>query len=58
MARAPVPDTLLYRLLMRQGVMVRTMTGFRFPNWIRITLARAPAMEAFAKALRNSLEKR
>jgi len=57
MARVPVPDTLLYRLLMRQGVMVRTMTGFRFPNWIRVTLALEPAMEAFAKALRRSLDK-
>jgi len=58
MARVPVPDTLLYRLLMKQGVMIRTMTGFRFPNWIRVTLAREPAMEAFAKALRRSLDKR
>jgi histidinol-phosphate aminotransferase len=58
MARVPIPDTLLYRLLMRQGVMVRTMTGFRFPNWIRVTLALEPAMEAFAKALRHTLDKR
>ena len=58
MARVPIPDTLLYRLLMKQGVMIRTMTGFRFPNWIRVTLAREPAMEAFAKALRSSLDKR
>ncbi|WP_243438681.1 pyridoxal phosphate-dependent aminotransferase [Fundidesulfovibrio soli] len=58
MARVPVPDTLLYRLLMRQGVMVRTMTGFRFPNWIRVTLAEQPAMEAFAAALRKSLDGR
>ncbi|WP_243310038.1 pyridoxal phosphate-dependent aminotransferase [Fundidesulfovibrio agrisoli] len=58
MARVPVPDTLLYRLLIRQGVMIRTMTGFRFPNWIRVTLALEPAMEAFAKALRQTLDKR
>lgn len=56
MARVPIPDTRLYRLLMRQGVMVRTMTGFRFPNWIRVTLARQPEMEAFALALRTSLD--
>lgn len=56
MARAPMPDTRLYRLLMRQGVMVRTMTGFRFPNWIRVTLAEQPGMEAFAAALRKSLD--
>jgi histidinol-phosphate aminotransferase len=58
MARTPVPDTLLYRLLMRQGVMVRTMTGFRFPNWIRVTLARQPEMETFAAALRQCLDRR
>lgn len=56
MARTPIPDTLLYRLLMRRGVMVRTMTGFRFPNWIRVTLAQEPEMVAFAKALRACLD--
>ena len=56
MARVPVSDTLLYRRLMREGVMVRTMTGFRFPNWIRVTLAREEAMGAFARALRKVLE--
>ncbi|BAH75425.1 histidinol-phosphate transaminase [Solidesulfovibrio magneticus] len=55
MVAAPVSDTLLYRRLMREGVMVRTMTGFRYPNWIRVTLAREPAMEAFAKAFRKVL---
>jgi len=58
MARVPMPDTLLYRLLMRRGVMIRTMTGFRFPNWIRVTLGLEPAMEAFAKALREALDRR
>lgn len=57
MARTPVSDTLLHRRLMREGVMVRTMTGFRFPNWIRVTLARPPAMEAFATALRKVLDR-
>lgn len=57
MARMPVSDTLLYRRLMRHGVMVRTMTGFRFPNWIRVTMAREEAMTAFAKALRQTLDK-
>jgi len=51
MVRTPLSDTLLYRKLMREGVMVRTMTGFRYPNWIRVSLAQEPAMEAFAKAL-------
>ena len=56
MARVPVSDTLLYRRLMRRGVMVRTMTSFRFPNWIRVTLALEPAMTAFAEALRKALD--
>lgn len=55
MARVPKPDTLVYRQLMRQGVMIRTMSSFRFPNWIRVTLAREDAMEAFAKALKVAL---
>jgi histidinol-phosphate aminotransferase len=57
MARTPISDTLLYRRLMRQGIMIRTMTGFRFPNWIRVTLVGQEAMEAFTKALRLVLEK-
>lgn len=50
--RLPISDTLAYRKLMRQGIMVRTMTGFRFPNHIRITLGTIPVMEKFVEALR------
>lgn len=56
MVRTPVSDTLMYRRLMQQGVMVRTMTNFRFPNWIRISLAGGEAMEAFARAFRSALD--
>lgn len=56
MVRTPLSDTLLYRRLMREGVMVRTMTGFRYPNWIRVSLAQEPAMNAFATALPKILE--
>ena len=35
--------------------MTRTMTGFRYPNWIRVSLAREPAMTAFAAALAKVL---
>ena len=56
MVRTPVSDTLLYRRLMMKGVMARTMTGFRYPNWIRVSLAREEAMEAFASALRGALD--
>jgi histidinol-phosphate aminotransferase len=51
MAELPISDTLAYRRLMAKGVMVRTMTGFRFPNWIRISVGRHPAMEACVRAL-------
>ena len=55
MIRLPISDTLAYRRLMKMGFMVRTMTAFRFPNWIRITIADVPAMEALAAALKKVL---
>lgn len=51
MIRLPMSDSLAYRKLMTQGVMVRTMTGFRFPNWIRVTIQEPEAMERFIEAL-------
>ena len=51
MIELPMSDTLAYRKLMTQGVMVRTMTGFRFPNHIRVTISFMEAMEAFIGAL-------
>ena len=47
----PISDTLAYRKLMRKGVMVRSMTGFRFPNHIRVTLSTIPVMEDFVRSL-------
>jgi histidinol-phosphate aminotransferase len=55
MIRVPMSDTLIYRRLMQQGVMVRTMTAFRFPNYIRLTLAGRPAMEDFVESLTGIL---
>ena len=55
MVKLPMNDALAYRKLMTQGIMVRTMTGFRFPNWIRITIAGHEAMEALVAALRRIL---
>lgn len=49
--RLPMSDTLAYRKLMTQGLMVRSMTGFRFPNHIRVTLATVPVMEKLAAGL-------
>jgi len=51
MINLPMSDTLAYRKLMAQGIMVRTMTGFRFPNHIRVTVSHMEAMRAFIEAL-------
>ncbi|MHC1753640.1 histidinol-phosphate transaminase [Humidesulfovibrio sp.] len=56
MVRTPASDSLMYRHLMRRGVMVRTMTGFRFPNWIRVTLVHEPVMREFLAAFREVVE--
>ncbi len=55
MARTPLPDTLLARRLLTRGVLIRTMTDFRFPNWIRITLAPDALLDPFEAALREAL---
>ncbi len=49
MIRIPVSDTLLYRKLAHKGFLVRTMTGFRFPWWIRVSLVQRPVMEEFCR---------
>jgi len=36
--------------------MVRTMTGFRFPNWLRVTLVKEPVMHEFLSAFREVVE--
>lgn len=51
MIRVPVNDMLMYRRLMKRGMMVRSMTGFRYPGWIRVTLREMTVMEAFAHSL-------
>ena len=56
MVKLPFSDSLAYRQLMRAGVMVRTMTAFRFPNWIRVTLRHLDAMERFVEALSEILD--
>ena len=38
---------------MKRGMMVRSMTGFRYPGWIRVTLREMAAMDLFAEALRK-----
>ncbi len=58
MVRLPMSDTLAYRKLMAKGVMIRSMTGFRFPNWIRVSIGRHQAMQAFIQALEEILAER
>ncbi len=55
MIRTPVNDMLMYRRLMKRGMMVRTMTGFRFPGWIRVTLKGRALMEQFAEVLQDEI---
>ncbi|RPJ81608.1 MAG: aminotransferase class I/II-fold pyridoxal phosphate-dependent enzyme, partial [Acidobacteria bacterium] len=55
MIELPINDGLAYRKLMRHGIMIRSMTGFRFPNWIRVTVSQREAMEAFLEALQKVL---
>lgn len=53
MVKTPVSDTLVYRKLARKGILVRTMTGFRFPGWIRISLVQQEVMEEFCGKFRE-----
>ncbi len=55
MIKLPMSDSLAYRKLMSRGIMVRSMTGFRFPNWIRVTLSHGEAMESLVAVLRAIL---
>ncbi|MBI5247946.1 MAG: histidinol-phosphate transaminase [Desulfomonile tiedjei] len=55
MIKLPMSDTLAYRKLMTQGVMVRAMTSFRYPNHIRVTVSEMEAMQAFIDALEKIL---
>lgn len=55
MIRLPINDTLAYRKLMSHGVMVRSMTGFRYPNHIRVSISTLDVMEDFIHALKRIL---
>ncbi len=58
MVELPFNDALAYRMLMTRGYMPRTMTGFRFPNWLRITCVSRPVLEGFCEALAAILKER
>jgi histidinol-phosphate aminotransferase len=55
MVKLPISDSLAYRKLMSRGIMVRTMTGFRFPNWIRVSIGPLEALTALVEALADIL---
>jgi len=55
--KLPISDTLAYRKLMKYGMMVRSMTGFRFPNHIRISINKIEIMEQFVNALQQITSK-
>lgn len=55
--KLPFSDSLAYRMMMQEGVMVRMMTPFRFPNSIRITIGQKDAMQACANALIKTYQK-
>jgi histidinol-phosphate aminotransferase len=56
MIKVPINDMLMYRRLMKRGMMVRSMTGFRYPGWIRVTLKEMCVMESFAEALGEEMK--
>jgi histidinol-phosphate aminotransferase len=56
MVKMPVNDALIYRRLMRRGFMVRPMTSFRFPGWVRVTLRELEVMDCFAEALTSEIK--
>jgi histidinol-phosphate aminotransferase len=56
MVKLPINDSLAYRKLMSQGIMVRSMTGFRAPDWIRITMHHKNILEKFLEALLKILK--
>lgn len=57
MIKLPISDTLAYRKLMKYGIMVRTMTTFRFPDYIRITISHMEIMEKFIEALKKIIKR-
>ncbi len=58
LAHLPMPDTTAHRQLARRGFLVRTMSPFRFPNHIRVTLSTLPIMEGLVGALEEVMRGR
>jgi histidinol-phosphate aminotransferase len=58
MVRLPLSDSVVSKRLTLAGYLIRPMTTFRFPNFIRVSLAGAPMMEGLLGALEQVLEER
>ena len=56
MVRLPISDTLAYRKLMSLGLMVRTMSGFRFPGYIRVSMSHQSVMEKLIEGMERILK--
>ncbi len=56
MLRAPLPDATLFRRMLLRGYWVRTLTDYRFPNWIRVSLSLPEVMTGFVAALEAVLQ--
>ena len=46
----------VFKALMKRGLMIRTMSGFRFPNWIRVTVVGREVLEQFVEGLAEELK--
>jgi histidinol-phosphate aminotransferase len=57
MIKVPMSDTLAYRKLLSQGIVVRSMTGFRYPNWIRVSIGSHEAMELFMEVFQKMIKR-
>lgn len=57
MIQVPISDTLLYRKLLKEGMMIRTMTGFRFPGWIRVSIVEKEIMHQFSAILTRMIQR-
>jgi histidinol-phosphate aminotransferase len=56
MLQVPGADTHLHRRLLSRGMMVRAMTSFRFPGWLRVSLGDPLLMQEFMTVLEEELE--
>ncbi len=49
------PATPLFREMLRRGVIVRDMTSYRLPDWIRVSIGTRAENEKFVRVLRECL---